>query len=258
MAREVDPDWDVAGVLFCSLCCNSWPRMTWPTFFFGTLTQAIAMGVLAYAVHTEHSPTVFGMMALVGFGTGLRFMSAPLHGVGIFRKQRASVIGLLSVAFPFGGTIGLTIMSTVFNNTSDINSEGDFSAIQELSSDMQAEYKRSVKMGIVWSFVAITPFLLLAWICTFFLGNVKLGRGYGPDEEGTQNTIIEEVYLWTLIRGRRSQHQGNTVEGNEMVPGSRLVHGSGSRSVDPKRGDSPVSPASANGHRRNDSETRFL
>lgn len=228
--------------------------MTWPTLFFGTLVQAIAAGMLAYAMYTEHSGTVFGMMALVGFGTGLRFMSAPLHGVGIFRKHRASVIGLLSLAFPLGGTIGLTIMSTVFNNTSRFDSESDFSTIRDLPPDLQAEYKHSAKMGIVWAFVAITPLLLLAWFCTFFLGNVKLGRGYGPDEEGIQNTIIEDVYLLTLIRGRGSEDQGNVVEGGEMVRGSLREPGG----VGPKRGDGPVSPVSADGHRGNSSERRLL
>lgn len=229
--------------------------MTWPTLFFGTLVQAIAVGMLAYAMYTERSATVFGMMALVGFGTGLRFMSAPLHGVGIFRKHRASVIGLLSVAFPLGGTIGLTIMSTVFNNTSRFDSDTNFSTIRELPPDLQAEYKRSAKMGIVWAFVAITPFLLLAWFCTFFLGNVKLGRGYGPDEEGTQNTIIEDVYLLTLIRGRRSQDTSSAVGDGEAAQGST------SRSQAQPANEAlgrPDGAVSADGHRRIDSSERPL
>jgi hypothetical protein len=193
---------NAAGVYACSFCCNGWPRMTWPTIFLGRFVQAVGLGMLAYAMYTEHSSTVFGMVALAGFGTGLRLMSAPLHGVGIFRKHRAAVIGLLSVAFPLGGTIGLTIMSTVFNNTPKFDTEGgDFSMIRFLPPEQQAEAKESAKMGVVWAFVAIAPLLILAWLSSFFRGNVKLGRGYGPDEEGMQNNIIEDVYLMTLIRG---------------------------------------------------------
>lgn len=236
--------------------------MTWPTFFFGTLAQSIGVVMLAYAMYTERSSTVFGMMALVGFGTGLRFMSAPLHGVGIFRKQRAAVIGLLSVAFPLGGTLGLTIMSTVFNNTSQFESGTDFSAIRDLPPAMQAEYKQSAKMGIVWSFVAITPFLVLTWFCTFFLGNVKLGRGYGPDDDGTQNTIVEEVYLLTLIRGSRSQAQNNYVMEEELASGStfkpRAETGRGSEAVEPNRRETPGSPVSFGAHRVASSERRLL
>ena len=78
-------------------------------------------------------------------------------------------------------------------------------------------------MGVVWAFVAITPILALvsastiiqqssifgdtnmcqAWVAAFFLGNVKLGRGSGPDEEGSQNIVIEGSYLLTVMRGER-------------------------------------------------------
>lgn len=57
-------------------------------------------------------------------------------------------------------------------------------------------------MGVVWAFLAITPFAILAWICSLFLGNIKLGEGTGPDEEGSQNIVVQEVYLWTVVQGR--------------------------------------------------------
>lgn len=58
-------------------------------------------------------------------------------------------------------------------------------------------------MGVVWAFVAVVPFAVLAWLCSLFLGNIKLGKGSGPDEDGSQNIVVEEVYLWTLLQGRR-------------------------------------------------------
>lgn len=79
--------------------------------------------MLAWACWTMRDGNVFGFMAVVGYGCGLRFMAAPLHAVGLFRKNRAAVVALLSMTIPFGGTIGLTIMSTVFNNTSGIDSK---------------------------------------------------------------------------------------------------------------------------------------
>ena len=62
-------------------------------------------------------------MAMVGAGVGLRLMAAPLHGMGLFREHRASIIALMAVTIPLGGTIGLTIMSAVFNNTSGLSSQ---------------------------------------------------------------------------------------------------------------------------------------
>lgn len=105
--------------------------MTFPCVFFGTLIEAIGVGVLAWAIYADKLGTIFGMMALVGCGSGMRFMASPLHGIGIFRDMRVSVIALMAVAVPLGGTVGLTIMSSVFNNTSGLDSShSDFSHIQ--------------------------------------------------------------------------------------------------------------------------------
>lgn len=81
------------------------------------------------------------MMTLVGGGIVLRSMAAPLHGIGLFKHLRASVIALLAVAVPFGGTIGLTIMSAVFNNISGLDSNVEFSR-----NDMDDEAMNNVKV----------------------------------------------------------------------------------------------------------------
>lgn len=122
--------------------------MTWPAIFLGTLVEAVGIGMMAYALYTESSPTIFGMMALVGVGGGLRMMASPLHGVGIFRQSRAAVIGLLTFATPLEGTIGLTIMSTVFNNVSSLETDGDFSAIRNMDPIAQQAAKHSAKVGL--------------------------------------------------------------------------------------------------------------
>ena len=112
--------------------------MTWPSIFLGTLTEATGLGLLGWAIYDEHLPTIYAMMALVGLGSGLRFMASPLHGIALYKNMRASVIGLLAVAIPFGGTLGLTIMSTVFNNISGLSSsDGDFSKIQSQPADIR-------------------------------------------------------------------------------------------------------------------------
>jgi hypothetical protein len=86
------------------------------------------------------------MMALVGVGMGLRFMAAPLHGIGIFRNSRAALIGLMAVAIPFGGTIGLTIMSTTFNNVSGLSSNEDFSKQGDLSQAAKKDFVDNAKV----------------------------------------------------------------------------------------------------------------
>ncbi|KAF4123607.1 Fungal trichothecene efflux pump (TRI12) [Geosmithia morbida] len=59
-------------------------------------------------LYKNDQPLIFGMLIIVCFGLGLGLMPG-------------TVIGLLALAVPLGGTIGLVIMSTVFNNIPDLN-----------------------------------------------------------------------------------------------------------------------------------------
>lgn len=56
------------------LLCNTWPRQTFLPLFLGSIVEAVGVGMLAYALYFENTPTIYGMMALTGAGTGLRFM----------------------------------------------------------------------------------------------------------------------------------------------------------------------------------------
>lgn len=126
------------GVLICNFMCNRWPRHTFPCVFLGTIIEAIGVGLLAYALYIEDKGFIYGMMAVVGCGSGMRFMASPLHGIGLFKNLRASVIALMALAVPFGGTVGLTIMAAVFNNTSGLDSDSGFSQIRSQPEDVRA------------------------------------------------------------------------------------------------------------------------
>jgi len=62
------------GVYLSMYFCNAWPRKTWFPLMIGSVIEAVGIGVLCYALWSDHLPTIFGMMALTGAGTGLRFM----------------------------------------------------------------------------------------------------------------------------------------------------------------------------------------
>ncbi|KAL0940893.1 tetracycline efflux protein [Colletotrichum truncatum] len=197
------------GVYLSAFLCNSWPRQTFPPIFLGSIIEMVGVGLLAWSIYTEHTPTVYGMMALTGAGTGLRIMPVPLHGIGYFPKRIAAVISLMAVAYPFGGTLGLTVMTTVFNNASGLGNDstkGDFTKLKDLPPDVQAIVTHDAKMGVVWAFVAIVPFMV---ICTFigsFLGNVYINRAdQGQNER--ENAIYEGVYLLKAFRkGYKNQN----------------------------------------------------
>ncbi|KAF5663118.1 multidrug transporter [Fusarium heterosporum] len=196
-----------AGVIICSLLCNRWPRMTFPPVFLGTLTESVGLGVLAWAIWADNLSVIYGMMALVGCGSGMRFMASPLHGIGLFRYLRASVIGLMSIALPLGGTIGLTIMSTVFNNTSGLSSHSDdFSSVHSMTGETKEQALHQAKMGVVWAFVAVTPLVALSFPISCCIGNVKLGQG-PPGEDGPTDIVVKGSYFLKLLRAEHGRSE---------------------------------------------------
>ncbi|KAK2024339.1 major facilitator superfamily transporter [Colletotrichum zoysiae] len=190
------------GVYASAAMCNSWPRKTFPPIFIGSVFEMTGVGLLAWALYTEHNPTIYGMMALTGVGTGLRVMPVQLHGIGYFPKKIAAVISLMAVAYPFGGTLGLTIMTTVFNNASGIGNDSplrDFGTLKSLPEAVQQRVTHEAKMGVVWAFVAITPFMVLCTVLASLLGNLYIGKADDGEGERT-NVIYEGVYMLSWFR----------------------------------------------------------
>ncbi len=52
------------------LMCNVYPRRRFSLILLGSIVEAVGVGILAWALFAEHTPTIFGMMALTGAGTG--------------------------------------------------------------------------------------------------------------------------------------------------------------------------------------------
>lgn len=146
--------------------CNYSPRQTWHPIMLGAVIEAIGLGVLAWALWKEHDPTVYGMMVLTGVGIGIRLMPVPLHGMAYFPKRIAAVISLMEVSDPFGGTLGLTIMTTVLNNVAGVGDLGDsagydFTEFSDMGEQEMEDLRQRAKKGIVLAFVAIFPFMVL-------------------------------------------------------------------------------------------------
>jgi hypothetical protein len=163
---------------------NVWPRQTLPPLLLGSVTSAVAMTALAWAVHARSTNVVYGMMALVGHSVLVRMNPASLHGLAYFPTMTAQISCLVAFALPFGGLVGLTIMSTVFTNKS-------------------GDDQRDAKDGITWAFIAMTPFMWLCVISTTFLGNVWITNS------GCQE-VVKEVYLWNLLSGKALSRKRTT------------------------------------------------
>ncbi|RDL38545.1 uncharacterized protein BP5553_02885 [Venustampulla echinocandica] len=210
------------GVYSAMYMCNVYPRQTFTPLFLGSVIEAVGVTVLTWALHQGHIPTIYGMMALTGAGTGLRFMPGTLHGIGFFPNHIASVISVFAFAVPFGGAVGMTIMGTVFNNKfspssllapdSASNSTGSgidsnyIEAIARLSPDIQDFVRGKARDGVVWAFIALLPMVWVCVIAALFLGNVNITKQKrDEDEKGevdwSENTY-EGVFLLGVLRGR--------------------------------------------------------
>jgi hypothetical protein len=117
------------------------------------------------------------MMALVGFGIGSRMNPASLHGLAYFPAMTAQISSLVSFALPFGGLVGLTVMSTVFTNKS-------------------GKAEMDPRGGIMWAFIAMIPFMWIAVVLTTFLGNVWILKEGGHE-------VVCGAYLWSFVTRKK-------------------------------------------------------
>jgi hypothetical protein len=177
---------------------NVWPRQTIPVLTLGSISFSVGMTVIAWACHVEYSNLIYGMMALTGFGVGVSMNPGTLHALAYFPGMTAPITCLSSFTMPFGGTITLTIMSTVFNNRSGTNHADPMT-------------------GIVWAYVAVIPFVWLSVLATTFMGNVWIGK------DG-HHQVIHGAWLWDTLRGKRLEKVTMArMEDNRLAEGYQNV-----------------------------------
>jgi len=179
----------LAGGLMATYASNIWPRQTLPSLLLGGITTAVGITVLPWAMHAQKTSVVYGMMALIGHGVFLRLNPSSIHGLAYFPEMTSAIACLMAFAIPFGGLVGLTIMSTIFTNKSGTD---------------QAD----VKNGIVWAFIAMVPFMWVCVVLTTLLGNVWIRKDGGHE-------IVDGAWLWSfvtrkkLVREKRMRGDGS-------------------------------------------------
>jgi hypothetical protein len=190
------------GVYTAITMCNVYPRQTiWP-LFLGTLVETGAIGALSWAIRTRQKTAVNVLMGIAGFGTGIRFMPENLHLTGMYRDRIATILGLLAFAGPFGGTIALTVMGSVFQNkmsayfaggngssSFDINSPAALNGINQLPPDKLEHFRAEAAKAVSWSFIAILPFLALSIVAASMLGNVWISKSTKTKKEAPTDIL---------------------------------------------------------------------
>lgn len=193
-----------AGAYSAIFACNIYPRKTYPPLFLGTLLEPLGITILAVALRDDRLPLIYGMIALTGVGTGLRFMPGTLHGVGYYPQHISSIVSLILLSSSLGGTFATTIMLNIFNNNLrgngiDLNgaSTASLDAIAGLSEAAQRLLRDHARDGISLAFFAISAFMWLGLVAMVGLGNVDIGK-----KGGREDKVVKGSYLGSLIRRR--------------------------------------------------------
>jgi hypothetical protein len=180
-----------AGAYMSMFASNVWPRQTLPTILLGCITSAVGITVLSWAIDNENTNVIYGMMALTGHGVGMRLNTASLHGLAYFPTMTAQISCLVAFALPFGGTIALTLMATVFNNKS-------------------GPQHADAKDGIRWAYITMIPFMWACLVLATFLGNVWILKS--GDHE-----VVSGAYLWSFLTGKKLAREKRTRGGRAVI-----------------------------------------
>lgn len=165
-------------------------------------------------------------------------MPATLHASGVWPDRIAAALSLMRFALPFGGTIGITVMGSVFNNklssgiaavpgldgSASGGSGGDVSAglgsgggtadsldfVNGLPGPQQEGVRIAGRDAIMWAYIGILPILGISLVTGLFLGNVwikskKEKKTPERVEEGARNSageseVIFVPYLYALFK----------------------------------------------------------
>jgi hypothetical protein len=205
------------GVYTAMFLCNVWPAQTFYPLFIGSITEAVGLSLLAWAVSTRRGPLVSGMLALAGAGTGLRFMPVVLHSAGIWPTRIAASQTLLSVMIPLGETIGISMMSAVFSNKYSMylgnihtgtsstfyrgNTPSSLEALNALPIELRDQVQGAAARAVMWAFISVLPFMAISVVAACFLGNVWITGKDGKDVKEAKGQVVYGSFLAAVATG---------------------------------------------------------
>jgi hypothetical protein len=79
---------ETVGTFLSMFGCTIYPRLTWFPLALGTTIEPLGLTMLAIALRGGDLPTIYGMLALTGVGTGIRFMLGTFPGRALYLHCR--------------------------------------------------------------------------------------------------------------------------------------------------------------------------
>jgi hypothetical protein len=154
-----------------------------------------------------------GSRRLLKFSPNSRQVAASLldNTVKVFFVDSLK-LSVMDFSLPFGGTLALAIMGSVFNNKmanvfmGSSNPQGSntdsLNSIANLPPHIQEIIRNGGAHAVMWASVSIVPLMTLSVLAAAFLGNVWIG-GKKDKRTGkkTDSMVLYEPYLKGVVAG---------------------------------------------------------
>ncbi|MGA5450535.1 MFS transporter [Streptomyces umbrinus] len=153
------------GAGFASQLLPKWgPK---PFMTVGAVLSAIGLGWLTLTgVDSTYAGSILGPMLVFGFGMGLNFVSLTLMAVsGVESQDAGAASGILNATQQVGGSLGLSVLVTVFGTASRneaTDQVSDFMA--EATPAQRLEFRRTGELPSPWSDQVLTSGISSAFI----------------------------------------------------------------------------------------------
>ncbi|MEU1038778.1 MFS transporter [Streptomyces sp. NPDC005551] len=138
-----------------------------PFMVVGSALVALGLGWLTFiSPDSSYAGGILGPMLLFGFGMGLNFVTLTLTAVsGVSSHEAGAASGLLNVTQQVGGSLGLSILTTVFGSAGRDEAEKqlpDFLA--EASAEQKAEFAKTHQLPSPWGHEVLAEGIAAAFV----------------------------------------------------------------------------------------------
>jgi hypothetical protein len=137
---------------------------------------------------SSYAGGVLGPMLVFGFGMGLNFVTLTLTAVsGVAQHEAGAASGLLNTTQQVGGSLGLSILTTVFGSASKDEAEKQLPKfLADGTAEQKAEFARTHQLPSPWGHE-----VLAQGISTGFIAAASMA-------------VLALVTAWLVIRVRKS------------------------------------------------------
>jgi EmrB/QacA subfamily drug resistance transporter len=148
-----------------------------PFMVTGSALTGLGLGWLTF-IQTDSSylSGVLGPMLLFGFGMGLNFVTLTLTAVsGVAPKEAGAASGLLNASQQVGGSLGLSILVTVFGTASRNEAEKQLPSFMAKADEGQlAAFKESHLLPDPWGDLVLTQGISTAFAAAVAMAGLAL------------------------------------------------------------------------------------